>query len=428
VYNSRGGNGHLGMGWSLAGLSSITRCPATLAQDGFIDGVDFDGNDRFCLDGQRLIAINDDPYGAPGTEYRTEIETFSQVTSHGSAGNGPSYFIVKTKSGRTMEFGNSDDSKIEAQGKNDVVNWALNRVADAYGNYYTVGYVEDNANGEFYPERVDYGWDAGQGSGSSVRFVYQPRGDVRTGYVGGSVSRISQRLVDLKTYAGEGDVRDYRLYYEYGKVTNQSRLVSVTGCDGKNQCFRASSFSWTNASSKFGNTSPSFSTAPNTYFSNGEGEDMGTRLADIDGDGLMDIIQLYLSPQGYYGGVDQKRVYLNKGSDFAFSSTYSQSLPNTYFSNGDGKDMGTRLADMNGDGLMDIIQLYLSPPGYYGGVDQKRVYLNKGSDFAFSSTYSQSLPYTYFSNGDGKDMGTRLADMNGDGLMDIIQLYLSPPG
>lgn len=34
TYNSRAGNGMLGVGWSLAGISSIERCNSTVGQDG----------------------------------------------------------------------------------------------------------------------------------------------------------------------------------------------------------------------------------------------------------------------------------------------------------------------------------------------------------------------------------------------------------
>src|SRR5882672_10381149 len=45
VYNSQSGNGLLGVGWSLEGLSAITRCPRTYAQDQAKGAVNFDAQD-----------------------------------------------------------------------------------------------------------------------------------------------------------------------------------------------------------------------------------------------------------------------------------------------------------------------------------------------------------------------------------------------
>ena len=54
-YSSQSGNGLAGVGWNIGGLSQISRCPTTMAQEGFIDSVDYDSNDKFCLDGVRLV-------------------------------------------------------------------------------------------------------------------------------------------------------------------------------------------------------------------------------------------------------------------------------------------------------------------------------------------------------------------------------------
>jgi hypothetical protein len=43
------------------------RCGTSLTRDGFIDDVDFDENDQFCLDGQRLVAVSG-VYGAHGAD------------------------------------------------------------------------------------------------------------------------------------------------------------------------------------------------------------------------------------------------------------------------------------------------------------------------------------------------------------------------
>ncbi|MBN0749581.1 hypothetical protein JTM00_36590, partial [Pseudomonas aeruginosa] len=78
-----GGGGVLGEGWSLAGLSSIERCPASIAQDGQNRQVGLLESDRLCLDGMRLQLLSGE-YFKPGSVYRTEIDSFSRVQATGS--------------------------------------------------------------------------------------------------------------------------------------------------------------------------------------------------------------------------------------------------------------------------------------------------------------------------------------------------------
>src|SRR4029453_9504762 len=150
VYNSQAGNGLLGVGWNLEGLSAITRCARTMAQDGVRGGVSYDWNDRYCVDGRRLVLVSGASYGADGAEYRTERESFSKVVSYGVVGNGPAWFKVWTKGGQVLEYGNTADSRIEAQGKPTVRVWGVSKVSDLKGNHFTVSYAENNSIGDYY--------------------------------------------------------------------------------------------------------------------------------------------------------------------------------------------------------------------------------------------------------------------------------------
>jgi hypothetical protein len=72
-----------------------------------VGGVNYNNNDRYCLNGQRLIAISGVD-GQSGSEYRTEINSISKIKYNGN------YWTVKTKSGQTFENGNTQTSKIES--------------------------------------------------------------------------------------------------------------------------------------------------------------------------------------------------------------------------------------------------------------------------------------------------------------------------
>jgi hypothetical protein len=249
VYNSQAGNGPLGLGWSLEGLSAITRCPATMATDGLRGAITHTQQDRFCLDGQRLINVAGN-YGAARSEYRTEIDSFSQIrvdsnviTYHGSGSsgtvtvdNGPRSFTVKTKDGLTLEYGNSEDSRVEAQGKSAVRVWALNRMTDVKGNYVRYFYQENNANGSHRIERIEYG------GLSSVLFEYASRPDTVLAYQAGSVMRISELLSSIKVVVGSAVERQIGVFYLMSDEVPKINTVEV--CSRGSSCFKPFRFSY----------------------------------------------------------------------------------------------------------------------------------------------------------------------------------------
>ena len=60
IYHTGAGNGPMGMGWSVGGLSVIQRTGQNLFFDNNAQGIRFNGEDRFQLDGQRLIGVDGD--------------------------------------------------------------------------------------------------------------------------------------------------------------------------------------------------------------------------------------------------------------------------------------------------------------------------------------------------------------------------------
>nr|VFK64402.1 MAG: virulence plasmid B protein [Candidatus Kentron sp. TC] len=227
TYNSNGGNGLLGVGFSLSGLSVITRCGKTIAQDGARGGVYYDSRDRFCLDGQRLIAISGAD-GGNGAEYRTEIDGYSRIISYGQQGSGSAWWKVWTKAGQAVEYGKTADSRIEAQGKSTVRLWAVNRIADTVGNGIDFEYYENHGTGEYYPTRIEY-------AGGKVKFGYTSRNNpIQETWVAGSKLRKSVHINNISTYIGESLVST--LVPEYTRRDTSLLLTDLEWCDSEGKC------------------------------------------------------------------------------------------------------------------------------------------------------------------------------------------------
>ena len=140
-------NREIGMGWSLNGLSEITRCFKTYAHDNLFDNVKFDASDRFCLDGQRLVLTNGASYGIDNSEYKTEIESYKRIILYSNGSTfGPNYFKILTKNNLILTFGFTSDSKFSPVGVNVTNKWLLNRIEDYNGNSIVYTYTKDPNN------------------------------------------------------------------------------------------------------------------------------------------------------------------------------------------------------------------------------------------------------------------------------------------
>jgi RHS repeat-associated protein len=142
-YSSELKNGYLGKGWGIAGLSTIRRTEASMLHDGFVAGITMTKQDRYELNGERLIVVMGDN-GDSDSEYRTANETFNKITSFGQNNAGPDWFIVESKKGFKSYYGDSQNSKRLLPQSEGVYEWLLRRIEDNQGNYIDFYYRFEN--------------------------------------------------------------------------------------------------------------------------------------------------------------------------------------------------------------------------------------------------------------------------------------------
>jgi hypothetical protein len=402
-YSSQGSNGIVGMGWSLDGLPSVGRCPRTWTQDGVPGGINYDANDRFCFEGQRLVAIGG-TYGADGTEYRTEVDGLSRILSHGTAGTGPAWFEVHTKSGQVMEFGHTADSQILAQGKTTARSWALNKLSDSKANYLTVTYVNDNANGQAYPSRIDYTGNtaANLSTYNSVQFVYATRPDISPAYQAGSLIQATVRLTDVKTYAGTSLTADYKRAYAQGIDSGRSHLSSITVCsDSGTTCLPATTLSWTDDSAG------RFTTASNLMSPSAGWIPL---LGDFNGDGKTDVLWCDApspSNTSFAGNSCTEAIFWLSKGDGTFATASNLMSPAAGWI--------PSLGDFNGDGKTDVMWCDAPAPSntsFAGSSCTEAIYWLSKGDGTFAAESDLPSPAAGWI--------PSLGDFNGDGKIDVL--------
>ena len=234
-YHSSGGNGPLGIGWSVGGLSGISRCRQTIEQDGQSAPFTLTNTDRFCLDGQKLLAINGS-YGENGTEYRTELSSKTRVMSYGDV-NGPRYFTVQREDGSTTFYGDQGENNTSHSDAILVINevgfsWLKNSVIDNMGNAINYHYrrnVTPESNNEIAIDYIEY-------SDNIIQFNYQTTAKLNfsTQHLFGHKVTTTALLDNIVIGNHQGmPVRSYVLEYDQDSTNPLfDRLKRIHECDG----------------------------------------------------------------------------------------------------------------------------------------------------------------------------------------------------
>ncbi|MGL4598907.1 MAG: FG-GAP-like repeat-containing protein [Bacteroidia bacterium] len=399
-YSSQNVSGLLGTGFDLEGLSEITRTGATEAQDGFFGGVGFTKNDRFDLDGNRLMVMKG-VYGAASSVYHTQLESWSKVVAVGQSGSGPQTFQLWSKTGMYFEYGNTTDSRVLALPTNSpssfaagsVRQWLVNKCRDLHGNTLTVSYTQTppdslgnalttcSGQGQSYPLRIDYTANDTVKALRSVQFIYEARPDSGVCFVGGAKFSTRARMTAIRTYLkdGKGDsvlVREVRIAYQKDAPLLVSRMAALE-VRGGNCGYTPTTFNWSQGQDTLISKAVSW---------NGNGNNTGF-VGDFNGDGKNDILQ------------SNNHVYFGTATGFSDAGS-SGLMYNT--------SMNIFVGDFNGDGISDFFAA-----SSQGGT----IYYYNAQTRTFSS--NKSVSGLLISSGCYPNKCVWQGDFNGDGLSDL---------
>lgn len=350
-YSSNGGSGNLGVGWSMSVGSSISRCPTTLDEDGYIDGVDFDSNDQYCLDGVRLILVSGS-HGTNGAEYRLANNNVQRVFIR-SASSGPLVWEVQSPKGASSFYGDSVDSRF-SNSQGQVLLWHLSSTKNVYGDSIEYTYNSDKSGGEDYIDHVIYGKNLGY----KVQFDYQDRPDAAEGYISGVHTASLQRLSGIHIFIpGRQDALDsYQFAYQDGDDKN-SKLLYITHCRlNAENCVSSRNFGWEQSPNAFAGANSAVDN-PISTDPNWAGVEVSRLLqGDFNGDGIDDIFKITYDGSGaspniiYFFQKDGSVIPKNVTGFNPYVTPSNTSWANV--------DLGRiKTGDFNGDGKTDFYRI-----------------------------------------------------------------------
>jgi len=227
-YNSQAGNGVVGMGWSISGLSSIERVNKNMFFDGKTDvfrigseGSPIVNDGDFALDGVRLIEISRSTTQIVYESSQGNIKVIA-IINYNISGSHSSpvysyyidYFKVLYPNGSIGIFGSESRGQVSLSAP-------LTKLTDINGNVITFSYTFDTAdlnsgstNETYYIDEINYGQCGTTPNFAKIKFSYDATRPDQIFSLQSTKSCVyRKRLSKIESFANPDLIRTYQLTY-----------------------------------------------------------------------------------------------------------------------------------------------------------------------------------------------------------------------
>jgi RHS repeat-associated protein len=386
-YESQRGNGFLGVGWSINGLSTIERMSPGRGAPAYT------ASDVFVLDGQVLVpcaAGSTSPScttcPAGGQCFSTQIESYERIAYDTSN----EWWTIWDKRGTQSVY-------VPVWWSNsNVYRYELSRVQDTRGNAVSYSW-SCQPSADCYIEAITY-------DGTAINFLPQTwRPDPISFANGQFLGTMNYLLSTVEVQVSGSMARTYSLKYGSSSSSARSLLGSIQKC-GKDSvvsngvvtmgtCEPASTYAYT--------TAPQTLTPTAGVTLGGWANTTVWLSGDVNGDGKSDLVAVWND-----GGTAIGTLYLSNGSTYPASTSNTNlgpwsAAPNLQFF----------LSDATGDGKSDIVAVSESASGQ----TTTQIYMSQATTFA-------GLPATTGGGWSSNNLDL-MGDVDGDGKSDLVVVW-----
>ncbi|HBU69586.1 MAG TPA: hypothetical protein DEE98_04295 [Elusimicrobia bacterium] len=444
VYNSQAGNGWVGIGWDLS-LGSIHRSTKlgvpsyNDTTNGSVDTFEYTLNGQ----SQELVEVGIIQTDSLSSfiEYRSQTDSsFTKFICRYTTADGAKEWTAYDKSGKQYYFqgfvGKQADSGYR------YFHWALAEVKDTNGNFVRYNSYNNYSTNPStilhlapaiintspvtsdvieYTGHKDANGNVDLNPKYSIKFEVEgaDRPDITTSFRSGICQDSTRRLHCIYVYSTVDPnnpvlIRKYEFIYGLSEA-DRSRLMEIKRYARDGVTYESTYFTWS-ANDKGADIVNNYHNPPPNNFvyrnSDTRSTNRGAELIDVNGDGLADIVQ--------NKEITGSGAWLNSFSGWSSADTW---IPPARLVDGHDEDTaideGVRFADVDNDGLVDMVQGMAGLVGY--SISQVR--LNNTNNWVSSSWV---LPTNFvYRNGvsSSSARGVQFVELNGDGFPDLIESY-----